>query len=107
MAIIPLKQRIAVRKALETSDGWGKKKIDITEIEMKCRVDEVSETVENQEGKEVVVSLKIILDKIAGISYEDTIKYVNELGVTTMKKPEKIQTLRDFGGKAIFTVVYL
>lgn len=107
MAMIPLKQEIVIKRALEESDGWGNKKVSEEEIAWKCRVDDIAETIENVEGKETVVSLKIILDKLADIGYEDTINYVDELGVLTSKKPEKIQPLRGFNGKALFTVVYI
>ncbi|MGM0846894.1 MAG: hypothetical protein ACQEUT_18200 [Bacillota bacterium] len=107
MAFFPMKQVITVKKSTAVSDGWGKKLVEEIEIPMKCRADEVAETIENMEGKETVVSLKVFLDKLPDIGYEDTITYTNELGVTTSKKPEKIQPARDFGGKVIHTVVYL
>lgn len=107
MPLIPLKQTVLLRKTSGQSDGWGNVRFEEELIPLKCRVDEVTQTIENHEGKEAVVSLKVLFDKLQAISYNDEIEYTSEIDVTVRKKPEKIQVMRNMAGKPLFTVVYL
>jgi hypothetical protein len=105
MAIIPLKQSVTVRKA-GASDGWGRE-VDGEEITLKARVVETTKVVTGPGGEEAVASLEITLDKLADVSYNDTINYSNELGVAVARRPLKIEVKRNFAGKPLLTVVYV
>lgn len=104
MAVIPFKQTITLHKA-DASDDWGEY-TTLPPITLKCRVDETTSVVKNQIGEEVVSGMTVWLDKLADVSYDDTIEYTNELGVTVKRKPIKIEPVRGINGKPIFTFVY-
>lgn len=105
MSLIPLKQTITVSKAT-VSDGWGGRVPGAT-LTLKARVSEETNVVTNQAGEEAVTSLRITLDKLADISYDDAITYTNELGVTVTRSPVKIEPKRGLNGKALLTEVYV
>jgi hypothetical protein len=105
MALIPLKQEIVVTKA-GVSDGWGRTAPG-ADITLKARVTEETNVVTNQTGEEAVASLRIVLDKLADISYDDVITYTNELNVTVTRRPLKIAPKRGLGGKALITEVFV
>lgn len=105
MPIIPLKQSILITRAGD-SDGWGGNTSSET-FELKARVDEKTQVVQNQFGDEVVSSCEILLDKLADIRYNDDIKYEDELGRKVERKPLRIEPVRAINGKAILTAVYL
>lgn len=105
MALIPMKQSVTVKRGGQL-DAWGQP-LPGEEIHHKVRVDEVSSEITDQNGAEVVASHQIIFDKLQDIRYDDAIYYVNELGVAVERNPKKIEVVRDFGGKALATVVYL
>lgn len=105
MAIIPLKQTIEVTKA-GASNGWGQPVVGEV-LTLKARVVETTAIVTNQAGEEAVASLRITLDKLADVSYDDTITYTNELGVTVARKPLKIEIKRGLSAKPILTEVYV
>lgn len=104
MALVPLKQRIKVYPA-GIKDEWG----NGTEPEpytLKARVDEVVEVVPDRLGEVAVSGMTIMLDKLAAITYDDTIEYTNELGVTVKRKPIKIEPVRLPSGKPTLTTIY-
>lgn len=105
MAIIPLRQTITVTKAGE-SDGWGGVNGD-ADFTLPARVSEEMNTVTNQVGEEAVTTLRIYLDRLPDITYDDVITYTNELDVTVARKPVKIEVKRSIGGKALLTEVYV
>ncbi|MGG4142967.1 hypothetical protein ABEW34_07525 [Paenibacillus algorifonticola] len=105
MAILPLKQTVIVTKA-GASDGWGRTSAAEV-ITLKARVEETTKVVTNQAGEEAVADMRILLDKLAAIAYDDVITYVNELGVTIERRPIKIRPIRMFNGRAILTEVYV
>lgn len=114
MAIIPLKQKVTIVRAQELDDYGGA--IDPIRIPLKCRFQEGSKMVKrfssgtgaNQTmSEEVVASAKIIFDKYTNVLYTDTIEYVDDMARTVIYSPLKIEILRNFGGKAILTVVYV
>ncbi|MFT4413192.1 hypothetical protein ACLM5H_04950 [Fredinandcohnia humi] len=104
MALVPMKQTIEVVKS--TTDDWGRT-IPSVPVSYKCRVEEKLNVVKNEAGEEATTTLKILLDKLVDIDYDDTVIFVNELGIKTSRKPAKINVIRDFGGKALLTEVYL
>ncbi|ANY67733.1 hypothetical protein BBD42_15610 [Paenibacillus sp. BIHB 4019] len=105
MAILPLKQTVTITKA-GVSDGWGRTAAAEV-ITLKARVEETTKVVTNQAGEEAVADMRILLDKLAAIAYDDVITYVNELGVTIERRPIKIRPIRMFSGRAILTEVYV
>ena len=105
MAIIPLKQSVTITKPGADS-GWGHAEPGV-EVALKARVVEETRTVTNQFGNEVVSSMSAIFDKLPDISYDDTLTYTNELGVTISRKPLSIAPRRGIAGKAILTEVFV
>jgi len=86
-------------------DEWGNG-TESSPYTLSARVDETTMVVPNQLGNETVSGMLIWLDKLAAITYDDTIEYTNELGVTVKRKPLKIEPFRGISGKAEMTVVY-
>lgn len=104
MAVIPLKQKIAVERA-GVKDEWGESLRE--SLTFKCRVDEGAKLVKNRAGAEVVSSAQILLDKIADVRYDDYISYTNELGDTIREQPISISVIRNIAGKPLLTEVAL
>lgn len=105
MPIVPMKQTITVTKA-GASDGWGNV-ADGEVLTLKARVVEETKVIPAPGGREAVASLRITLDKLADITYDDTITYTNENGVTVERKPLSIDVKRGISGKPILTEVYV
>lgn len=101
--LIPMKQTVKIKKA-NTVDAWGVETPG-SATTYKCRLDESSEMVRDNEGNETVARAVIFLDGLVRVAYTDTIEYKNELGVTTVYDPLSINVIRDFSGKPIFTRV--
>lgn len=100
-----LKQTVTVTKPA-SRDGWGVL-IPGKSVDLRARVSEETRVVTNNLGEEAVSSMTIYLDKMADVSYDDTITYTNELGVEIKRKPISIQPKRFINGKAIITEVYV
>lgn len=100
---IPLKQTVTVVKPSST-DGWGVEVPGKTAV-LKARVSEETRVVKNRHGEEAVSSMTIYLDRLADVTYDDTIQYTNELGVEIKRKPISIQPKRWINGKAVLTEV--
>ncbi|MCG7386879.1 hypothetical protein [Paenibacillus sp. ACRRY] len=103
MPLIGMYQKITVTKA-GVSDGWG----DTTDgavVEYKARVTEQTKVVVNNYGEEAVSSMTILVDKLPDISYDDTITYTNELGVTIERKPIAIKPRRMVSSRVVITEV--
>ena len=80
------------------------------EFDLKCRIDEGSHLVVEHSsgtvtGETAVAEARIMLDKLADIKYGDTLSWTNELGVTTSRKPKKIDVKRGNSGKPMLTEV--
>lgn len=105
MPLIPLKQAIIVTKP-GVSDGWGGV-IPGEVLALKARVSEETNVVTNQLGKEAVTGLRITLDKLADVSYDDVITYTNELDVTVNGKPVHIAVKRGISGRPLLTEVFV
>lgn len=105
MPIIPMRQEITVIKP-GGRDKWNQPMPGV-EYTYRAHVMETVDTVANQYGEEVVTTLRIYIDKLPDISYDDAIRYVNELGVTVERKPVRIEPKRMVGGKPLLTVVYV
>ncbi|MEI5921042.1 hypothetical protein WBU96_28320 [Bacillus albus] len=110
MAIVPLKQIVTRRRAIGDLDIWGKP-AEIETVELKCRAVEGSHTTTDRnsqvQGATIVVELKLLLDKIADIGYEDEIEYINESGTVYKGSPKNIKIQRDFSGKPLMTTVFI
>ncbi|MEW9697947.1 hypothetical protein [Paenibacillus sp. SI8] len=105
MALIPLKQSVIITKA-GSSDGWGGV-VDGGPVTLKARVVEETKVITASNGQEAVTSLRVTLDKLANVSYDDTITYTNENGVTVTRKPLGIEVKRGIGGKPLLTEVFV
>jgi hypothetical protein len=103
VAIIPLKQTVTITKP-GGLDEWGNT-VPGPSIVYKCRIDEGSALVKNQNGEEVVSSARILIEKLADVDYGDDVTYSNELGKTFTEKPIRISVLRGPDGKPWFTEV--
>jgi hypothetical protein len=106
MALIPLRQAVTITKSTGSYDGWGQP-LSGASITLKARVTETTAVVQTQTGEEAVASLRITLDKLADVSYDDVITYTNELDVTVERKPLRIEVKRMLSGKPILTEVYV
>lgn len=105
MAYIPLKQTVTVTKP-GVDDGWGGATPGDV-ITYKARATEETNVVTNQYGEEATTSLRIILDKLPDVSYDDVITYTNELGVTVERNPVSIEVKRGLNGKPLLTEVFV
>jgi len=113
MALIPLNQKVLIHKRVEGNAGldrWGNPVVSAP-IVMKARVDEGSFVTSDQEsyvtGKVVVFEIRVFLDGLANISYDDEIEFTNELGITVKRKPSRIKVKRNFAGNPDMTEVLL
>lgn len=110
MALVPMKQEIRVVRGGEL-DEWGNPLPD-DEFTHKCRVDEGTFLIEyrassNVTSREVVAKVRILLDKLVDIRFDDVISYTNELDETVKGKPKKINVKRHINGKPLMTEVYI
>ncbi|MCK1985171.1 MULTISPECIES: hypothetical protein [Peribacillus] len=105
MALIPLNQYVTIIRQGE-ADEWGEHHTPPNRIRMKCNLNEDSQLVQNQIGKEVVAGMEIIFDKLADIRYEDQIEYTNELNQTITRSPIRITPQRMINGKVVQTAVF-
>jgi hypothetical protein len=105
MPIVPMKQEITVTKSAGI-DGWGNA-IAGDILTLKARVVEETKVVTAPSGREAATSLRITLDKLADITYDDTITFTNENGVTVERKPLNITVKRGISGKPMLTEVYV
>lgn len=105
MAWIPLKQTVIITKPA-SKDGWGVVIPGVSTI-VKARVSEETRVIKNNLGEEAVSNMTIYLNRLADVSYDDTITFTNELGVTINRKPMLIQPKRWINGKAVLTEVYV
>ncbi|WP_431819262.1 hypothetical protein LWL40_27460 (plasmid) [Bacillus thuringiensis] len=110
MAMIPLRQTVTRYRKQGELDIWGNpEETEVTEL--KCRAEEGSHTTidrqSQMQGAVIVVDLKLVMDKLADIGYEDELEYVNEAGTVHRGKPRNITIKRDFTGKPLLTWVYV
>jgi hypothetical protein len=109
MAILPMNQSVDILRHDTEPDEWGNQSISET-FSLKCRIDEgvavrsyrsvgmTSDTV-------LVVTARILFDKLADIRITDTVIFTNELGLTTEKNPIEINVKRGVSGVPILTEV--
>ena len=105
MPIIPMNQTVTIHRP-GGKDDWGRK-IPGETIVLHCRAEETTEVITNQYGEEATATLKLYFDKLADIRYDDTIEYVNELGVAVSRKPQRIEVKRWLSSQPALTVVYV
>lgn len=103
MSLIPLKQTVTVQKP-GGLDEWGRP-IPGETAEYKCRIDEGAELVRGANGEEVVSSARILIAGLVDVAIEDTVTYTNELGDDYSANPIRVNVLRDFSGKPLFTEI--
>jgi hypothetical protein len=87
-----------------TPDSWGQP-VPGQETSYRCRLDQSSELVRGQDGKEVVARASILLDGLVSVGYADSIEFTDEAGNSYKYKPVKISVIRDFAGKPMLTKV--
>lgn len=95
MAIIPLEQKVTITTS-QGLDSWGQPILG-TSTTYDCRIVEMKNLVNNNNGQEDVPSLKIFLDGIVKISFNDLISYTNSLNETITAKPTQVKYINDFG----------
>ena len=101
--MIPVTHSITVKKATELDD-WGQP-VSSQSITVKCRVDQTSKLVRNQDGKEVVASAEILMLGLVEINYSDLIEWTDEAGNKYTWPPVVVAVIRDLNGKPILTKV--
>ncbi len=105
MALIPLKDTVTIRTG-SSVDAWGNPTYS-SETTHKCRIDEKTELVRNQNGAEVVSNIQILIEKTVSVSYDDEVAFNLSDGTSKTEKPIAIERLKDVSGKVLFTVVSL
>ncbi len=105
MALIPLKNTVTIRSG-GSVDAWGNPTYD-SESTHKCRIDEKTELVRNQNGSEVVSNIQILIEKTVSVSYDDEISFKLADGKKVDDKPIAIGRLKDISGNVLFTAVSL
>ena len=106
MLILTSGQSITVIRNAE-EDGWGAPVETPPPVTMPAYVSEEMRTVTNQVGEEAVTVLRIVLEGLANVSYRDKIRYVNELGAVTERKPVRIAVKRRADGTPLVTEVFV
>lgn len=107
MPIIPLKQKVSIRKLIsEDLDGWSTK-VYADPVEYKVRATESEEIVTNQLGEERKSELKLYFNKFTDVTYQDEVTFTNERGETIVRPPLSIRPIRLISGKPTLTKIYL
>ena len=106
MALIPLKQSVTVTPASSETDRFNRPVMG-EPYTLKARVHDEIKTVQSVEGKEVVSTCTIFLDKNAKVTAKDKITYKDDDGVTRAYTPISVGTKRHINGKPILKVVYV
>lgn len=111
MALVPMKQTLVRRRGSGELDIFGKPTQETEEVTFKCRATEGTHTTTDRgslvQGAVVVAEVKFLLDKLADITYDDDLEYINELAAVFSGKPKSIKVLRDIAGKPTLTEVLL
>lgn len=103
MALIPLKDTVIITEA-GVIDAWG----NVTpgaSIEYKCRINEGTRLVRDQNGQEVVSNTEIMLEGAKAVNYDNDVTWTDASGVQRTRKPIAISTIKDIASKVLFTVV--
>lgn len=98
-------QSVIVTKA-GASDGWGGTAPGAP-VSHAAYVVEETNVVVNQFGEEATCQIRILINGIAAVSYDDKITYTNELGVTVDRVPVKINVKRRVSGRPMLTEVFV
>ncbi|MCQ4363057.1 hypothetical protein KQR54_18330 [Mycobacterium gordonae] len=106
MLILTTGQTITVTRGA-TEDGWGAPTPILPPVTMAAYVSEEMRTVTNQLGEEAVCELRIVLEGLADIDYRDKVRYVNELGTVTERKPVRVAIKRRADGTPLVTEVFV
>jgi hypothetical protein len=113
MALIPLNQTVLLHKRIDGNGGldeWGNPIVS-DPISMEARVDEGSFTTTDEEsfvtGKVIVAQVRVFLEGLADISYDDEVEFTNELNHTIKRKPKRINIKRNIAGAPELTEVLL
>jgi hypothetical protein len=110
MPVIPMRQTITVSRG-GGLDDWGNP-VPGAETTLKCRIDEGAQVRQYRsagttDSEVVVATARILLDKLADISENDTITFTNELGQIIERKPKEINVKRNVAGKPMLTEVII
>jgi hypothetical protein len=73
----------------------------------KCRINESTKIVRNQQGAEVVSTTQILIDGAVLIGYDDTVIFMDANGIERTAKPIRIGIIKDISSKPLFTEVEL
>lgn len=115
MPIVPMKQKIKLVKA-EVKNKFGDATYPSIPTLLPCRFVEKQEVIKaysagvsnNQAlAADLVSSAQIYLDRFVKVDFNDKILYTDESGQERSYKPVKVEVKRDFGGKALLTVVHV
>ena len=101
--MIPVTDTITVTKATKL-DEWGQT-VPGRKATVKCRIDQTSKLVRNQDGKEVVAIAEILMLGLVQVSYSDTIEWVDEARNKYTWSPLIVAVIRDLNGKPVLTKV--
>lgn len=105
MALIPLKDSATITK-VNGADPWDGASNGAS-VTHKCRIDEGTKLVRNQNGEEVVSNTQILFDRIVAVAYSDDVSWTDASGVLRKRKPTAIGVIKDIASKPLFTEVYV
>lgn len=109
MAYFPIRQSVTRTRSTGV-DIYGKP-TGTSVTTLKCRAQEGTHLAINRnggaQGATIVCDLKLLFDKLADITYDDYVKYINEAGTVYNARPKSIRIQRDFAGKPVLTEVML
>lgn len=98
-------QSITVTKA-DGLDDWGEP-VPGAIVSYTAYIVEGTNVVANQYGEEAVCQLRILINGIVDVSYDDKIAYTNELAISTVRVPVKINVKRRVNGRPMLTEVFV
>lgn len=85
-------------------DPYGKR-LTLTEVEIRCRIDETSKVVKDQQGEEVISSTQFYFPGSINVAYWDELQWTDAGGATVSKTPIAVELFRDGVGNRRLLVV--
>lgn len=88
-------------------DGWGAPTYPSAPYDLPAYVVSEINTTTNAVGEEAVTQLRIVVEGLANINERDMVRYVDELGRVTERRPVHIAVKRRADGTPLVTEVYI
>lgn len=97
---------IVIRKDPESAnlDPYGNRPT-IAEVTIRCKIEESSKLVKNQQGEEVVSTTQFLFPGRIGIAYYDEVKWTDAAGTELQRSPIAVELFRDGIGAPMLLMV--